>query len=215
MSQSPFWAPQPKGLGPKGCTPRILGFEGHLWSCMGTLEDSRKWGLRSSRTLANSHISKTHSETMWSVQSISYARVFKLQTFKDMNVHSINVRHEWNCSLSSISCRWWSFSFTIPTSSLPSSQVRTLLTCSLYAEEPKPPHFVKKDSILEFWGKSFWKSPDLTSPPASQSDPRSGSPDFTFRTYDLPGKFKLSLGNGNQSEPVASPGNENQSQPNT
>ena len=72
--------------------------------------------------------------------------------------------------------RWpkhWSFSFSISPS-----------------EEPKPPHFVKKDSILEFWGKSLWKSPDLTPPPASQSDPRSGSPDFTFRTYDL-------LGNSN------------------
>ena len=82
-------------------------------------------------------------------------------------------------------------------------------------EEPKPPHFVKEDSILEFWGKSLWKSPDITPPPASHSDPRSGSPDFMFRTYDLPRKFELSPGNGNQWEPVASPGNENQSEPNT
>ena len=67
----------------------------------------------------------------------------------------------------------------------------------------------KKDSILEFWGKSLCKFPDLTPPPASQSDPRSGSPDLTFRT------FELSPGNGNQSEPVASPGNENQSETNT
>ena len=111
MSQSPFGAPQPKGHGPKGCTPRIFGFEGHLWSW--ELEGSRKWELSSSRTFANSHTSKTHSETMWRVQSVFCVRTFKLQTFKDVNVHSINVRREWNCSLSSISYRWWSFSFTI------------------------------------------------------------------------------------------------------
>ena len=44
MNQSPFQAPQPKGRGPRRCTPRILGFGGHLWSCVGELEGSRKWG---------------------------------------------------------------------------------------------------------------------------------------------------------------------------
>ena len=33
------------------------------------------------------------------------------------------------------------------------------------------------------------KSINLTPPPESQSDPRLGPPDFTFRTYDLPRKF--------------------------
>ena len=47
------------------------------------------------------------------------------------------------------------------------------------------------------------KSINLTPPPESQSDPRLGPPDFTFRTYDLPGKFELRPGNGNQLEPVA------------
>ena len=32
---------------------------------------------------------------------------------KEVNVFSVSVRHEWNCSLPSISCCWWSFSSTI------------------------------------------------------------------------------------------------------
>ena len=40
-----------------------------------------------------------------------YTLTFKLQTFKDANVRSINVKHEWNSSLPSY-C-WWFLSSTI------------------------------------------------------------------------------------------------------
>ena len=47
------------------------------------------------------------------VQQVSYIRTFNLQTFKDVNVCSIDVRHEWSCSLPSISYCWQSFHSTI------------------------------------------------------------------------------------------------------
>ena len=54
-------------------------------------------------------------------------------------------------------------------------------------EGPKVLHFVR------FREKSLWKSPDLTPPPANQSEPLAS-----------PGKLQSSPGNGNQSAPVAS-----------
>ena len=39
----------------------------------------------------------------------------------------------------------------------------------------------EKLHFVRFQEKSLWKSPDLTSPPMSQSDPRPESPDLTFR----------------------------------
>ena len=62
------------------------------------------------------------------------------------------------------------------------------------------PILLKKTPFQSSEEKVFGKPPDLTPPPVSQSDPRSGSPDFTFRTYDLPRKFELSPGNENQSD---------------
>ena len=39
----------------------------------------------------------------------------------------------------------------------------------------------EKLHFVRFREKSLWKSPDLTPPPTSQSDPRPESPDLTFR----------------------------------
>ena len=39
----------------------------------------------------------------------------------------------------------------------------------------------EKLHFVRFQEKSLWKSPDLTPPPMSQSDPRPESPDLTFR----------------------------------
>ena len=39
----------------------------------------------------------------------------------------------------------------------------------------------EKFHFVRFWEKSLWKSPDLTPPPTSQSDPRPKSPDLTLR----------------------------------
>ena len=47
------------------------------------------------------------------MQQVPYIWTFKLQTCKDVNMCSINVRHEWNCSLPCISYCWQSFSSTI------------------------------------------------------------------------------------------------------
>ena len=47
------------------------------------------------------------------------------------------------------------------------------LSCSILLKEKL--HFVR------FQEKSLWKSPDLTSPPMSQSDPRPKSPDLSLR----------------------------------
>ena len=47
------------------------------------------------------------------LQQVPYIWTFKMQTFKDVNVCSINIRQAWNCSLSSISYCWQSFSSTI------------------------------------------------------------------------------------------------------
>ena len=63
----------------------------------------------------------------------------------------------------------------------------------------------EKLHFVRFQEKSLWKSPDLTPPPSSQSDPRPKSPDNVQ-------ELVVYLGNGNQSEPVASPGNKNQSE---
>ena len=58
--------------------------------------------------------------------------LFKLQTFKDAHMYSINVRHEWNCSLPSISYCWRSFSSTV-CRLISLLQSVTLLASSLYA----------------------------------------------------------------------------------
>ena len=44
---------------------------------------------------------------------LPYLQTFKLRTFRDANVCFISVRHEWNCSLPSISYGWRSFNSTI------------------------------------------------------------------------------------------------------
>ena len=41
----------------------------------------------------------------------------------------------------------------------------------------------EKLHFVRFREKSLWKSPDLTPPPTSQSDPRPESPDSTFRNW--------------------------------
>ena len=62
---------------------------------------------------------------------------FKLKTFKDVNMCSINVRHEWHCCLPSASYCWPCFSSTI--SHLPFLlQSATLLACSLEARPCVP-----------------------------------------------------------------------------
>ena len=50
---------------------------------------------------------------------------------------AINVRHEWSCSLPSISCCWWSFSSTI-SRLLSFLQSITLLACLLDASHYMP-----------------------------------------------------------------------------
>ena len=57
----------------------------------------------------------------------------KLWTFKDVNMCSFSIRHEWNWSLSSISYCWQSFSFTVS-----QLQLVTLLACSLDAPVCQP-----------------------------------------------------------------------------
>ena len=61
-----------------------------------------------------------------------YTKNFKLQSFKDANVHSIHVWHEWNCILPSVSCCWRSVSSPI-SHVLSLLQSITLLACSLNA----------------------------------------------------------------------------------
>ena len=64
-----------------------------------------------------------HHSPKASIHRVLYMWTFKFQTFKDANVCSFKSRHEWHCSLPSISCCWWFFSSvfsTFPPSSRPS-----------------------------------------------------------------------------------------------
>ena len=80
----------------------------------------------------------------------------------------------------------WQKSHHLPQNK-PHLRVKLLSLVSVFAEESKLLHFVR------FREKSLWKSPDLTPPPANQSEPLAS-----------PGKLQSSPGNGNQSAPVAS-----------
>ena len=71
------------------------------------------------------------------VQEVPYKGTFKLRTFKDANMHSINVKREWNHGLPSISSCWISFSFPI-SHLLSPLQSATLLACSLHASPCMP-----------------------------------------------------------------------------
>ena len=64
--------------------------------------------------------------------SVLLILIFKLCTFKDVSMHSVNIRHESNCSLLFVSYYWWSFSCTI-SHALTLLQSVTLLACSLDA----------------------------------------------------------------------------------
>ena len=71
------------------------------------------------------------------VQWVPYTPTSKLQAFKDVDMLSIKVRCEWNCSLSSISSRWRSFS-SIISHLLRLLQAVALLACSLGADLGMP-----------------------------------------------------------------------------
>lgn len=71
------------------------------------------------------------------LQQVSYIRIFKLRTFDDVNMCSINVRHKCNCSLLSISSYRRSFSSTV-SYLLSLLQLVALLSCSLDASHCMP-----------------------------------------------------------------------------
>ena len=139
-------------------------------------------------------------------------------TMQEMQVQSL-IRKSPTCHTAKLVCHnhWaWALESKLQLLRFMSQAPTTATTTEAQVpEEPKPPHFVKKRLHFRVLRKESleipWPHPTTCEP----IDPRSGSPDFTFRTYDLPRKFELSPGNGNQSEPVASQGNENQSEPNT
>ena len=57
----------------------------------------------------------------------------------------------------------------------------------------------EKLHFVRFQEKSLWKSPDLTPPPMSQSEPRPESPDFNVQ------ELVVYLGNRDQSETNTQP----------
>ena len=75
---------------------------------------------------------ETHILPPLIIQEVPYIRTFRFWTLKDVNVCSTNIRHEWNCSLPSLSYCWWSFSSAI-SHLLSLLQSVTLLASSLHA----------------------------------------------------------------------------------
>ena len=80
---------------------------------------------------------ETHILPPLIIQEVPYIRTFRFWTLKDVNVCSTNIRHEWNCSLPSLSYCWWSFSSAI-SHLLSLLQWVTLLACSLDASPCVP-----------------------------------------------------------------------------
>ena len=101
---------------------------------------------------------ETHILPPLIIQEVLYIRTFRFWTLKDVNVCSTNIRHEWNCSLPSLSYCWWSFSSAI-SHLLSLLQSVTLLACSLGASPCVPAvvlHYcTSQDSVCKIKNISF------------------------------------------------------------